>query len=122
MDPQMDLSFQADVHMVKAHTDGCPGGKQRVALNSADPVYAELRDLSFAAVGPVLGERAKAIQADYHGSKVCATTIPMWRTMAGSWPTHWVNLLCCSAMTKKEDALVSGRVANFGSCMTYHAC
>lgn len=39
-------------------------------LNSADRVFRELRDLSFAAVGPRLGERAKAIQADYKDSKV----------------------------------------------------
>ena len=39
-------------------------------LNSADKVFRELRDLSFAAVGPRLGERAKAIQADYKDSKV----------------------------------------------------
>jgi len=32
-------------------------------------VFRELRDLSFAAVGPRLGERAKAIQADYRDSK-----------------------------------------------------
>ena len=38
-------------------------------LNSADRVFRELRDLSFAAVGPRLGERAKAIQADYKDSK-----------------------------------------------------
>lgn len=38
-------------------------------LNSADKVFRELRDLSFAAVGPRLGERAKAIQADYKDSK-----------------------------------------------------
>ena len=45
------------------------GAKQRIVLNSADKVFRELRDLSFAAVGPRLGERAKAIQADYKDSK-----------------------------------------------------
>ena len=47
----------------------CAGAKQRIVLNSADKVFRELRDLSFAAVGPRLGERAKAIQADYKDSK-----------------------------------------------------
>lgn len=34
-------------------------------LNSADKLFAELRDSSFAAVGPRLGEKAKAIQTNY---------------------------------------------------------
>jgi hypothetical protein len=48
----------------------CAGGKQRITLNSADRIYAELRDLSFAAVGPQLRQRAMAIQSDYKSSKV----------------------------------------------------
>lgn len=49
---------------------GGEGGKhQKFALNSADKVYLELRDLSFAAVGPKLSERAKTLQTDYKGSK-----------------------------------------------------
>ena len=32
-------------------------------------MYLELRDLSFAAVGPKLSERAKSLQTDYKGSK-----------------------------------------------------
>lgn len=48
----------------------CEGQKQqKFALNSADKVYLELRDLSFAAVGPKLSERAKSLQTDYKGSK-----------------------------------------------------
>ena len=39
--------------------------QQKFALNSADKV----RDLSFAAVGPKLGQRAKSLQTDYKGSK-----------------------------------------------------
>ena len=46
------------------------GGKQRITLNSADRIYAELRDRSFAAVGPELRKRAMAIQSDYKTSKV----------------------------------------------------
>ena len=46
------------------------GSKQRITLNSADKIYAELRDLSFAAVGPQLRQRAMAIQSDYKTSKV----------------------------------------------------
>ena len=49
------------------------GGKQRITLNSADKTYAELRDLSFAAVGPQLRQRAMAIQSDYKTSKVLST-------------------------------------------------
>ncbi len=48
----------------------CAGSKQRITLNSADKMYAELRDLSFAAVGPQLRQRAMAIQSDYKTSKV----------------------------------------------------
>lgn len=46
------------------------GNKQRVTLNSADRTWRELRDLSFAAVAPVLSERAKSIQSEYQDSKV----------------------------------------------------
>ena len=46
------------------------GSKQRITLNSADRIYAELRDLSFAAVGAQLRQRAMAIQSDYKTSKV----------------------------------------------------
>lgn len=41
-----------------------------MSLNSADRTFAELRDMSFAAVGPRLGARAKALQSDYNDSKV----------------------------------------------------
>lgn len=50
----------------------CAGGKQRITLNSADRVFSELRDLSFAAVGPQLRQRAMAIQSDYKTSKASA--------------------------------------------------
>lgn len=56
---------------------GCPGGRQRIALNSADKVFRDLRDLSFAAVGPQLGQRAKSIQSDYKTSKVAPVHIPL---------------------------------------------
>lgn len=42
-------------------------------LNSSDRLFAELRDASFAAVGPRLGEKAKLIQSSYQGSKVCSS-------------------------------------------------
>lgn len=44
-------------------------------LNSSDRLFAELRDASFAAVGPRLGEKAKLIQSSYQGSKV---RLPQW--------------------------------------------
>lgn len=49
---------------------GRAGTKQRVTLNSADRSWRELRDLSFAAVAPVLSQRAKSIQSEYQDSKV----------------------------------------------------
>jgi len=42
-----------------------PGTRQKAVLNSSDRLYEELRDQSFAAVGPRLGEKAKAIQVNY---------------------------------------------------------
>jgi len=48
------------------------GSKQKMVLNSSDKLFAELRDASFAAVGPRLGEKAKVIQTNYQGSKVGA--------------------------------------------------
>ena len=39
-------------------------------LNSSDMLFVELRDASFAEVGPRLGEKAKVIQTNYQGSKV----------------------------------------------------
>ena len=38
-------------------------------LNSSDRLYEELRDQSFAAVGPRLGEKAKAIQTNYQACR-----------------------------------------------------
>lgn len=48
------------------------GSKQKMVLNSSDKLFADLRDASFAAVGPRLGEKAKVIQTNYQGSKVGA--------------------------------------------------
>eukprot|EP00884_Botryococcus_braunii_P006843 jgi/Botrbrau1/1615/Bobra.0185s0030.1 len=45
------------------------GSKQRLTMNSSDRTWKELRDLSFAAVAPVLSQRAKSIQSEYHDSK-----------------------------------------------------
>ena len=39
-------------------------------LNSSDATFRELRDMSFEAVGPRLGQRMKALQSDYRDSKV----------------------------------------------------
>lgn len=46
-----------------------------MVLNSSDRLFAELRDASFAAVGPRLGEKAKLIQTNYQGSKVCPSLL-----------------------------------------------
>ena len=46
------------------------GRRERMALNSADRTFRELRDMSFAAVGPRLNTRAKALQSEYKDSKV----------------------------------------------------
>ncbi|KAK9844079.1 hypothetical protein WJX81_004070 [Elliptochloris bilobata] len=64
--------------------DSPAGGKQRIVLNSADRVFRELRDLSFAAVGPCLGERAKAIQADYKDSKAGERSLAELRDFAAA--------------------------------------
>ena len=55
----------------------CAGSKQRITLNSADRIFAELRDRSFAAVGPELRKRAMAIQSDYKTSKVARLPAPL---------------------------------------------
>lgn len=51
------------------------GGKQpakpkKVILNSSENLYAEVRDMNFSAVGPVLSREAKRITAEY---EVCLT-------------------------------------------------
>lgn len=43
--------------------------KQKVPLNSADRVFLELRDRSFAAVGPWLAERTKGLQHGYQDTR-----------------------------------------------------
>jgi hypothetical protein len=63
-----DLS-SASVQMCPCSKAYAGQKQQKFALNSADKVYLELRDLSFAAVGPKLSERAKSLQTDYKGSK-----------------------------------------------------
>ena len=53
-----------------SHIASCPAGqRQKFALNSSDQVFHELRDLSFAAVGPELGKRTKGLRTDYQGTK-----------------------------------------------------
>jgi hypothetical protein len=47
------------------------GTRQKAVLNSSDRLYSELRDQSFAAVGPRLGEKAKAIQTNYQARRAC---------------------------------------------------
>jgi hypothetical protein len=39
--------------------------KTKIALNSGDTVYEEIRDLNFARVGPLLNKRAKKISEEY---------------------------------------------------------
>ena len=53
--------------MIQQFQEGAliPGTRQKAVLNSSDRLYEELRDQSFAAVGPRLGEKAKAIQVNY---------------------------------------------------------
>ena len=65
----------------------CPaaGKQQKFALNSADKVYQELRDLSFAAVGPKLGARAKSLQTDYKGSKGAERSLAELKVSASAY-------------------------------------
>ena len=70
------------------------GGKQRITLNSADRIYAELRDRSFAAVGPELRKRAMAIQSDYKTSKV-ATCQHSWSPCHSMQPLPAPAAPCC---------------------------
>lgn len=41
------------------------GKKMKIPLNSGDRLYAEIRDMNFAAVGPLLAQRAKSISQQY---------------------------------------------------------
>lgn len=56
-------------HEIDPVLDCRAGQRQKFALNSSDQVFHELRDLSFAAVGPELGKRTKGLRTDYQGSK-----------------------------------------------------
>lgn len=40
-------------------------GKKKVALNSKDGLYSQLRDLNFSRVGPLLNQTAKRLNSSY---------------------------------------------------------
>ena len=42
-----------------------PAKPKKVILNSGENLYAEIRDMNFSAVGPVLSREAKRITAEY---------------------------------------------------------
>ncbi len=46
---------------------------RKVALNSGDALYSEIRDINFSAVGPVLSREAKRITAQYEEHKSAKT-------------------------------------------------
>ena len=48
---------------------GSDGATTRVALSATDATFRSLRDLSFAAAGPALGARARALQAGYGAAR-----------------------------------------------------
>lgn len=45
-----------------------PAGPKNIKLNSSDQLFAEIRDVNFLAVGPVLSRKAKQIS---HAFEVC---------------------------------------------------
>lgn len=58
-------------------------------LNSADKLFAELRDSSFAAVGPSLGEKAKAIQTNYQAGSLMQSECCMCHSLRHCISTHY---------------------------------
>ncbi|KAK9830347.1 hypothetical protein WJX72_011177 [[Myrmecia] bisecta] len=63
------------------------GSKTRIVLNSADRVFRDLRDLSFAAVGPQLGARAKMLQSDYKDTKAAERSLSELKEFAAQLKT-----------------------------------
>ncbi|KAK9808509.1 hypothetical protein WJX73_003066 [Symbiochloris irregularis] len=59
------------------------GRKERMTLNSTDRTYKDLRDVSFAAVGPRLGTRAKALQSQYKDTKAPDRSLAELKEFAG---------------------------------------
>lgn len=110
--------------------------QQKFALNSADKVYLELRDLSFAAVGPKLSERAKSLQTDYKGSKGSERSLAELKDFAAqlkSLPNITRHINLAEAINRVisrqnfrdrvtvEQSLLDGHSID-GCCETIEAC
>lgn len=54
-----------------------PGEERRLALNSSDTVFADVRDLHFRALGPLLHRKASEIKATYSGKDQAKTVSEM---------------------------------------------
>lgn len=61
--------------------------RTRVPLTAADPVFRELRDASFAAAGPALGARARAIQTGYSAARAGGAPLADLRDFAATLKT-----------------------------------
>ena len=59
---------------------GTPGEQKKpkkVVLNSSDNLFAEIRDMNFSAVGPVLSREAKRITAEYEVYEIVFMVDPL---------------------------------------------
>ena len=137
---QWQRYFVADfVNALAVCTSRCNAAgqkQQKFALNSADKVYLELRDLSFAAVGPKLSERAKSLQTDYKGSKGSERSLAELKDFAAqlkSLPNITRHINLAEAINRVisrqnfrdrvtvEQSLLDGHSID-GCCETIEAC
>ena len=68
---QIDASFTEPRTTTTASTTM---RKKKVTLSSTDPLYAQLRDLHFTNVGPILSEAAKRLSTEYDGRNTSDTS------------------------------------------------
>ncbi|KJE88792.1 vacuolar protein sorting-associated protein 33A [Capsaspora owczarzaki ATCC 30864] len=85
----LDESFSIEHSFVTLNADitgNKDGKKTKVPLNSSDRIFSEIRDLNFAAVGPLLSSRAKSISQQYD-ERHDAKTVGQIKDFIGKLPT-----------------------------------
>lgn len=80
-----------------------PTEPKKLQLNSAEELYAEIRDKNFNAVGSVLSKKAKIISAAFEVKDLYTVVLPSSMSSGQSAPSGWrVGSDCSADLSMKQ--------------------
>ncbi|GAM86025.1 hypothetical protein ANO11243_040350 [Dothideomycetidae sp. 11243] len=99
-------SNQAQSQQAQTQTPS-PAQKRKIALDSSDPLYPDLRDLNFALLGPTLNARARALQTNYEARHRTDASISDLKSFVSKLPSYQAEQASLKIHTSLAEEILS---------------